>query len=427
MDKNTKKSKILKYLDGNKFTIQRDFDEFTGKTHIYIEAVSDIIFSDDFEDVDFIDSQEGLKNFAKQKVDSAYQEAYNKLSYSDRQYFPTDRSEDYEKEIQHLTQITKSMSRVNGQLAYIEDSDWKERFILLNFDFKNTSHHRDVNDMKVYLKNAQGSTHCFENSYAVSHIETKSDLFQFTSEYIYHDIVSYALNENDFAFLCDQDVKCSVRFGKLKIPAEVFLTSEMVEYIKFLAHPEDASDEQVDKVYDLVQENIRKDKERDELDKKIEKQIEAEDKLKQQVEKFKAVDFYRFDYAEYIARASKNLPFITTIMKICKDEGIESPIIEFYNNIPNKYDTNFILKDIENKKNLKGKYQRIKNIMCVFGWISAISFFVFSALEYADISTISMLLCIVFIIIQRRYKKKDVYFDEKTVKMIEDFKKELQK
>jgi len=429
MDAQSKFKAILKFLLDYKFSTTRSFDEFTGRKQIYFQSKKPIIYSRDFEDVDYRDIQEAMKQFAKQKVDAVYR---GKFTESEKQYLKSSISNAYASEIDRLFQVSKGASSMDGKLAYIEDSERNEQFILLNFDFKNTSHHRDVNDCKVFVKNSKGEVRCFDHPYAVSQTETKSSLFELTNELEFHDIVSYSMTDDDLAFLYDPEVKFSARFENLKIPGVVFLDEILVKYLKFLICPENATEEQIDLLYDNVQKDLEEEREFEEIQKQIERKSEQEGIIEKEKEQLKKLDFYRFDYATYLAQASDKLPHIKKIKKISEESEIEVPFLDFFASIPEKYDTKYIIKDIDTKKDLLAKYQKKKKIWGTLGWIFAIAYVPSAAAStesysevWAAIPVSILAFAIISFLLRRKYKRKEVYYHEKTVQLIEDFKKQL--
>lgn len=423
MNNQSKITAILDFLNGHKFAVQRSIDEFTEKKHVYIQSIKPILFSHEFEDVDYSHLQEGVKQFAKQKVDMAYA----KNAESERQYMQSSISQSYDSETDRLFKVSKRASSMDGKIAYIEDSEWNEQFILLNFDFSNTSHHRDVKDCKVYVKNSKGEVRCYDHPYAISQIETKSDLFELTNEFVFHDIVSYAMTDDDLAFLYDDEVKFSVRFGNLQIPGEIFVDEVLVKYLKFLISPYNATEEQIDSLYDYVQEDIRKEKQFEEIQEQIERKSKQKGILDKEKKQLMKLDFYRFDYAAYLAQSSDKLPHIKKIKEICKEFEINEPLLDFFASIPEKYDTKFIIKDIDTKKDLLTKYQKRKKTWGTLVWIFAIAAAIAESMTGTwSAITISMLaFAIISFLLRLNYKRKEVCFHEKTVQLIEDFKKQL--
>lgn len=425
-----KKTAIQDYLLGNKFTVTSENDEFTGYKSRFIQTKESIMYSDKFVDTGIEDIQESMKDFLRAKVDMSFEEARKKLSADARPYLATfDREEYYEEEIERVRKVAVTRSAITGTLGYSEDSDENENHILLNVCFSNVSHHRDVKGMKVYVKKNSGDTICLSNIYAISPVEKKTELYEITREIEYLDYVSFSMNEKEIEFFTD---KCeyeaydfSARFDGMQIPGKLYLTKEEFAYLKFLISKEEVTESQVDSLYESVQEAIRLDKELEEHSIKFDKKSKAKDEANKYIDKLKKEDFNRFDYASLLASGSDKLPYVKKIKKICKENDLQSSVLDFLEAIPKKYDTQFIINDVDEKSKLREHYNVVKTVMNISGWIMLILLIVFTS-EGTDAGMgITIILGGLFFGLKKYFKNKDVYFHEKTSQLIEDFKNAL--
>lgn len=420
MTTSEKRTAIQNYLRLKSFTVTRENDEFTGHKSLFIQSKTDIMFSDDDSvDTGFKDIQESVKDFLRAKVDMSFEDACKNLSPSEKQLFlsTTDIEKYYDDEINRIRKSAVTRSVIRGTLGYSEDSDEVEHPILLNVYFSNVSHHRNVKDMKIYFKKNNGETCSLSNIFAISPVDDKTNLYDYTKEIEYRDYVHFSLSESDMKFLTDCP-HFSARFDGMQINGELFLTKEKIDYLKFLISPEEASEEQVDVLYESVQ----KEKE---LEKELEEKRNARQKVEKYIEKLKGLDFNRFDYAKLVASNSDKLPHIKEIKKICKENELQSSLVDFLGSISKKYDTRFIINDIDEKSQRKAHYNVVKKVMNILGWIMVILLFVFSS-EGSDAGmAITIILGILFFVLKKVFKSKDVYFHEKTSQLIEDFKKAL--
>lgn len=420
MNTKEKKDYIYKYLTDNKFYVDTDYDEFTGRKNIFITSKGDLIFNNDFVDVEFLDIQDSVKDFARYKVDRAYQEAYQNLDASYRQFFDdSGKDDDYEEEIERLRDNHKKRSRIGGTIVYYEDSEKEVKKLLVNVYFSNFSHHRDLSEAKIYIKSKSGNVLCLDKILMTGDHDLKTDISLLTGEVEYRDDVYFELNANDIPNLCGEN-DISFRFGELDVRGDSFFSEDIFKYLLFLVNQDNISEDELDVVYELVQKDIAHDKRREEEDKIC-------DKIHKIIEELKQLNFYNTENVRKLVSAQNELPQIKLIRLYCIEINTYHRVLEFLDKMPQNYDLEIIKADIDSADKQFSNNKTIRGVSKASCWIFIILTALSFAFHWPAIVTIILLVFgIASNLIAEKYKSKAVYFNQETVNLIEDFTAVLQ-
>lgn len=193
--------------------------------------------------------------------------------------------------------------------------------------------------------------------------------------------------------------------GKLDFPF-----SKPYNVVRYIAYDGNLPDEEIDELYDDINKELLKNEEKHV--KKVTK-----DKLKAKEAAVEKLNLCEFATLSAIITNPTSIKEISDLEKYCKDNNISSSLLKKINDIPKKYDTARILKDIERcKKKSKANSNWAKYYLFVA--ILGIVFSVYSLVIQDTLYCIIGAIAAVWSFNKQKNCMKDITFDDYTSEFI---------